>query len=104
MENKNLTPWLNPDESVEVLEILADVEAVLRNTARFGSMRKELRRSLESEAAKVQEFAQRARRDAIDYAMILALEEVAKQKKVPVEHVILEALETYISAFNRRRA
>lgn len=100
----SLIPWMSPDDTIEALEILQEVEDFMCNTAMFGSLRKQLRTTLDNKAATVREFRLRTKRGVIDESIVLALEDVARKQKTNVGFVIKDALENYISAFNRRKA
>lgn len=100
----SLVPWMSPDDTIEGLEILQEVEDLLCNTAMFGSLRKQLRTNLDNKAAIVREFRQRVKRGVIDDSIVLALHDLANKRKVGVNVLIIDALETYISTVNRRKA
>ncbi len=99
-----LQPWMSPDDTVEALEILQELEEFLNNTAMFGSLRKQLRSTISIKAETVREFRQRTKQGVIDSSLMLAIEDLSRKRKVSVNAVIMEALEEYISAVNRRKA
>ena len=99
----NLQPWFTPDDSVEALEILSDTAEFLRNTAHFSPMRKELRKNLEARAASIEEFSMRTKKPIVDPGLMLALDTMAREKHKDVNRLIMEALEVYISTYNRRK-
>lgn len=99
-----LQPWLSPDDSVEALEIMTEVSESLRNTAIYGSLRKQLRDALQRQAGRLDEFVHRANHGVIDPALLLALEALAKDRRSTVNGVIMEALEHFISGINRRKS
>lgn len=96
-----IQPWLSPQESVEAIELLVEAAEVLLNTARFGSMRKNLRADLERQAGLCQEFARRKNNLVVDESVMLAAEEIALRQNVSLSQVITDALEQYISTLNR---
>jgi|SRR5215831_6095537 len=98
-----LQPWLDPDQTTEVLEILKETAECLRNTAAFTSLRKELRGRLEQQAALIDEFVQRGKHGVIDSSVMLAMDALAREKKSTIIQQITIALENFVSAYNRRK-
>ena len=96
-------PWLNPEETVEALEIMNAAAEAFRHTATYGTMRKELRRNLETHACNIEEFVRRVHRGVVDPALVLALDEIAAQEKRNAADLVAEALEIFISTHNRKR-
>lgn len=103
MKAQELQPWLDPDQTIEALEILRETAETLRNTAQFASLRKELRGKLEQEAARIDEFVQRTKHGIVDPSVMLAMDTMAREKKSTVIEQTTLALETFISAHNRRK-
>jgi F0F1-type ATP synthase delta subunit len=99
---QELQPWLDPDQTIEALEILRETAECLRNTAQFASLRKELRGKLEQEAARIDEFVQRTKQGIVDPSVMLAMDTMAREKKSTIIEQVTLALETFISAHNRR--
>lgn len=103
MKVQESQPWLDPDQTIEALEILRETAECLRNTAQFASLRKDLRGRLESEAARIDEFVQRTKQGIVDPSVMLAMDALAREKKSTVIEQVTLALETFISTHNRRR-
>jgi len=99
----SLQPWMSPDDTVEAIEILQEVEDFLSNTAMFGSLRKQLRTNLDNKAVMMREFRSRVKQGVIDTSLILAIEDLARKRQVSNGFIIREALEQYISKENRRK-
>lgn len=100
---EKLQPWLDPDQTTEALEILRETADCLRNTAQFASLRKDLRGRLEQQAASIDEFVQRTKKGIVDPSVMLAVDTMAREKKSTVIEQVTLALETFISAYNRRK-
>jgi hypothetical protein len=98
-----LLPWAMPNETVEAIEIMREAADVIRSTAKFASLRKELRVQLLEQARKLEEFSRIIDGGVIDGSLMLGLDAVARQKKTGTMHEIMEALEKHVSAFNRRK-
>ena len=100
---EKLQPWLDPDQTTEVLEILREASDCFRNTAQFASLRKELRGRLEQQAASIDEFIQRTKHGIVDPSVMLAVDAMAREKKTTIIEQVTLALENFISAYNRRK-
>ena len=96
-------PWLDPDETIEVLEIMQEAAACMRNTANFTSLRKELRTRLHNQAQAMEDFVQRAKTPRIDDSIMFAVDTMARDKKTKTIVQIVEALEAFVSSYNRRK-
>lgn len=103
--SKELQPWLMPWDTVEALELMTETAECLRNTAKYGSMRKELRVKLENQARLLEEFVSRLERGIIDKSIMLGLDEIAQRKKTVGGSLgeIIAALEEHVSEHNRRQ-
>jgi len=101
-----LKPWLMPSETVEALEIMTETAETIRNVARYGSLRKELRTQLSNAAERLERFVSMVRNGIVDEALIFGLDDMARDKKTKGGSIaeIMEALENHISQHNRRRA
>ena len=101
--NANALPWAMPNETLEMIEIMKETADVIRNCAKFGSLRKELRVQLLNQATKLDDMARIISGDIVDESLILGIAAVAHEKhSVPMAE-IMEALESHISKFNRRK-
>ena len=98
-----LQPWLDPEQTVEALEILREAADCFRNTAQFASLRKDLRGRLEQQAAGIDEFIQRTKHGIVDPSVMLAVDAMAREKKTTIIEQVTLALETFISAHNKRK-
>lgn len=104
MTQNEQQPWLTPQESVEVMELLTEVSDTLVNTARFAALRKTLREDLERKARECTEFVRRKNNLVVDESVMLAAIDLAERLNVTLAQVVTEALEHYISQINKRKS
>lgn len=97
-------PWAMPNETVEAIEIMRETADVIRNCAKFGSLRKELRVQLLNQATKLDDMARIMDGPIVDESLILGIEAVAREKHSSAMVEIMEALEKHVSIHNRRKA
>ena len=102
MTNEPL-PWAMPNETVEAIEIMEESAGVIRSVAQFASLRKELRVQLVNQAMKLETMAAMIKGGLVDEALMLGIDAMAREKKTLPMTEIVEALETHISKFNRRK-
>jgi hypothetical protein len=102
--NYNALPWAMPNETVEAIEIMRETAEVIRNTAKFGSLRRELRVQLLNQATKLDEMARLIDGLVVDESLILGIDAVAREKRSTSMGEIMEALEKHVSQFNRKKA
>jgi uncharacterized SAM-dependent methyltransferase len=104
MSVENALPWAMPNETREAIEIMREAAEVIRSTAQFASLRKELRNQLLDQARKLEEMAKLISGDIVDESLMLGIDAVAREKHSLPMTEIMEALENHISKFNRRKA
>jgi len=103
MSMNNALPWAMPNETVEIIEIMKETAEIIRNCAKFGSLRKELRDQLLDQAHKLDDMARIISGDIVDESLILGIDAVAREKhSVPMAE-IMEAIEKHITQFMRRK-
>lgn len=96
-------PWAMPMETVEAIELMRETAEIIRNTAQFASLRKELRDRLVMQATKLDELARQIDQPIVDSALMYGIDTVARDKKSHSYLEIVEALEKHISAHNRKK-
>lgn len=98
-----LQPWFTPDETQKLIRVLEQTVLLMRNTAKFSSIRKDLKWEMESNADDIERITLNDRtRMYIDPSVFLALEEIGVRTAKTMDEMIVKALEDYISRHNKK--
>ena len=98
-------PWAMPNETIEAIEIMMEAAEEIRNTAKFASLRKELRIKLLNHASKLETMAKLISGGIIDESLMIALDAMSNEKKTVGGQMgeIMEAIENHVTAHHRRK-
>lgn len=96
-----LAPWLTPEDTSDAFDLLRDVAEILTNTAKYASIRRDLRFAIEAKAKECLEFVNRGEYREVERSLLKGLERIAEKRKMTVHALIVDALEVYVSRASR---